>query len=375
MRHSRLAATSLAGILLAAAPCLPLGAEDFSFAVFCDSRGEKSGVNEPVLRLLVDHIAASSAAFTVFPGDMVSGSGKDPEVLPRELARWKEIMAPLKVWPVTGNHEMRRAEGVAAYRQAFPGLPANGPKGEEGFTYSFDRGDSHFAVVNTEHWDLGDPADPKDDKSMTHQVWDLDWLRADLEAARRRGARHLFVFGHQPAFPVAEGHLISALPNVGWKRFFWSRSDRKYLRLRDAFWKILADNRVAAYFCGDDHAYGRQSIQGVYQIVTGTAGAPLYALAPCHEPKGGLPQLPHEWLTFGAAKRYYKALGYPHGKGDKCQASNDFVGGNFFGYSVLEVHADSVAVKTWGVPARQGSRVAAEPGAALRVFDEFVIKD
>jgi len=51
---------------------------------------------------------------------------------------------------------------------------------------------------------------------------------------------------------------------------------------------LLSEYKVAAYICGHEHSYGsghehsygRQSVDGVYQVVAGSSGAPLYYFNP-----------------------------------------------------------------------------------------------
>ncbi|MGZ3633615.1 MAG: hypothetical protein ACXU9U_01460 [Parachlamydiaceae bacterium] len=45
---------------------------------------------------------------------------------------------------------------------------------------------------------------------------------------------------------------------------------------RDLFWRILMKHKVTAYFCAQEHLYDRTNRQGVWQIISGGAGAPLY---------------------------------------------------------------------------------------------------
>ncbi|MEO1171275.1 MAG: hypothetical protein AAFX94_04375, partial [Myxococcota bacterium] len=105
----------------------------------------------------------------------------------------------------------------------------------------------------------------------------LDWLDADLARARAGGARHLFVFTHEPAFPNG-GHVQDAM---------WYRGKvLEVLERRDAFIKILMKHGVLALFSGDEHNYSRTRIDQdvspgyagrLWQIITGGAGAPYYA--------------------------------------------------------------------------------------------------
>ncbi|MFH1723657.1 MAG: metallophosphoesterase [Elusimicrobiota bacterium] len=377
-RSSSLTAAAVCFLLLGAATGQARAA-GIAFAAMCDSRGDHEGVS-PNLSPLAEHLATVNpqAKFLFFPGDMIAGSER-PGVSRREYAQWKKVMAPVydspnmlwpKVWPAPGNHEIQRPDDEDAYREAFPDVFMNGPRDEKGLTYSFDSGDSHFAVLDTVRWGYGDPGDPEDDGRDWHHVKNLDWLEKDLASARARGVRHIFVFGHDPAFPISGGHLADGLPNIGSA----DNPDRTFLHKRDAFWKILSEHRVAAYICGHEHLYGRQSIDGVYQIVAGGAGAPLHTLNPCRG-KNSSPHATRVGPDYEGAAPYYEILGYPHGPDDNCQASPDFVGGRFFSYVVMEAGEESVSVKTWGVEPKKGSATEIAEVGALRIVDEFTIRD
>jgi hypothetical protein len=72
---------------------------------------------------------------------------------------------------------------------------------------------------------------------------------------------HVFVFGHQPAFPAGR-HVGLSLD--------------QYPKKRDAFWKLLRQYNVDAYFCGHEHFWAMKVVDGIYQITSGTCGAPIY---------------------------------------------------------------------------------------------------
>ncbi len=358
---------------------------DFSFAAASDSRGKNNGVNEPVLKALMEDLVQNhpSVKFILFPGDLINGSRKSVEKNLSQLKKWKEVMAPVynsphmvwpKVWVSIGNHETKVKDFAQYFLKMFPNVYMNGPKDELGFTYSFDYGNSHFVSVMTDRWLPKDPEDPY--HSKTHYVGCLDWLEKDLAAARKRGIKHIFVFGHQPAFPVST-HIGDSLPNAGWILKHPNDPDRyKFMKMRDRFWDILVKYKVAAYICGHEHVYGRQSIRGVYQIVTGGAGAPLYDVNPTYDE----PTRKHmpSWSptkSYKTAKKYYKVLNYKYGKGETAQASNDFVGGRFFHYVVFNVGDDFVTVRTYGVEPKKGTKNQLPENCKIKLLDEFTIND
>ena len=120
-------------------------------------------------------------------------------------------------------------------------------------SYSFDVGDSHFAVVNT------DPVG-KDNVAPS------GWLAADLGAAAGRGAKHFFVFGHKPAYTYYFGTNTPPNPGV-------SGLD-KVPASRDAFWNVI-EQYGATYFCGHEHEFNMMQPKGAaWQVLVGSGGSP-----------------------------------------------------------------------------------------------------
>jgi hypothetical protein len=113
-------------------------------------------------------------------------------------------------------------------------------------TYSFDHLNSHFVMLNT-------------NRAGSHHTVNYDWLANDLAATT---ADHIFVFGHEPAYPVGP-HLGNSLD--------------VYPAQRDAFWQLLVDYDVDIYFSGHEHLYNHTEVAGVHQVVAGTCGAPIYS--------------------------------------------------------------------------------------------------
>jgi hypothetical protein len=146
----------------------------------------------------------------------------------------------------------------------------NGPitSNQAELSYSFDLQVTnklllHFAVINT------DPAG-------ADSTAPADWLAADLQAAKGRGADKFFVFGHKPAFTynyaAATNGTVSAAgldanPNIA---------------LRDAFWSVITQYH-ATYFSGHEHipnvqkfADPTQANKGTaYQVLVGSGGSPF----------------------------------------------------------------------------------------------------
>ena len=107
-------------------------------------------------------------------------------------------------------------------------------------TYSFDKGNSHFVVLNSE-------------KPNTNIINDVqrNWLDNDLSANK---LKNVFVFFHEPAFQMSQDSkdALDAKPQE-----------------RDALWNILKKYNVTAVFNGHLHMIARKNQDGINQFVIG----------------------------------------------------------------------------------------------------------
>lgn len=354
-------------------------AQSFKFAAMSDSRGSDNGVNTPVVTALVNHLLENNPdlKFVVFAGDMVNGHKNNPALTRSELIHWKEVMAPIYnspnivwpgIWPAVGNHEIRHRDDENTFREIFPDVFMNGPDEQKGLSYSFDFGNSHFCVMNTDAWYHGDISDTTDDRPDWHYIKYLDWLESDLKAAHDKGMKHIFTFSHEMPFPIG-GHLHDGLPNLGKDFKGVIDSTRQfYLGKRDKFWELMEEYNADAHICGHEHLYGREEVNGIYQVLTGSCGAPLYELNPRPEDDT---ENEHFEMSYEEAVPYYETLDYQHGLGKNSQRSNNFVGFRAFNYTVYEVTDDKVYVKTYGAFPKEGS--STEMGSEIQLLDEFVM--
>ncbi len=292
----------------------PDSPEPFSFAVLSDSRsgndvGEASygGMNRQVLLDLLTRAYRSDVRFAVFAGDLVDGYASVPNAFRMEIRSWQKSVEPiarhLPIYEGMGNHEalieawspgwaIDRREGPNAETvfAEFVVNPENGPKpaaeGAPPFqenVFSFDYAHAHFAVVNSNyqyrsHYDRKDhPGGGGGFREGAVTDEQLAWLDDDLAAARKRGAKHLFVFTHEPSFPNG-GHVQDAM--------YWHGKVPDMNERRRRFWGTLVKHRVLAAFFGDEHNYSRTLIDEtvhasyttpVWSIISGGAGAPYYA--------------------------------------------------------------------------------------------------
>ena len=190
-------------------------------------------------------MAAQQPAFVLGTGDYISGAS-DEATLRRQWQGFFLGIAPLQAFgkvPVAlapGNHDIlgsRRNERI--FDDYFDGLH-----------YSFSRGPYHFVILDTE-----EPG--REGRIASKQ---LAWLKADLAASR--AATLTFVALHRPLFPV-DGHIGSSLD--------------EYPTERDALHALFIKEGVDCVFMGHEHLYNRHQRDGVDYVITGGAGAPLYA--------------------------------------------------------------------------------------------------
>lgn len=163
-----------------------------------------------------------------------------------------------------------------------PELRNGGPPYAEN-TYSFDYGNAHFAVVNSNYWyrshasDEDHPAAGRGQREGWVDDETIAWLDADLTGARERGVQHLFVFTHEPGFPNG-GHTRDAM--------WWDGRVPEVVEQRTKLFVVLGRHGVAAVIHGDEDNYSRTLVNGdivdgmenhVWQLISGGAGAPYYA--------------------------------------------------------------------------------------------------
>jgi hypothetical protein len=231
--------------------------------------------------------------FLVMTGDIVMGyktpSTPDTAELAKQLTAWKAIYEshPLSSLAITlitvpGNHETQdKAAGKKSFlaaEQIFTRImspyivASNGPGigGADGLTtdqskltYSFDYKGDHYIMINT------DPVG-KDNQAP------YKWIASDIQAARANNARHIFAFGHKPAYsspftPAGGLDAATTLPQ------------------RDSLWKYLEDNNCEAMFAAHEHLWDTIHPHGgkTWQVINGNGGSRV------------------EPVWVGAGKQYY----------------------------------------------------------------------
>jgi hypothetical protein len=164
-----------------------------------------------------------------------------------------------------------------------------------------------------------------------------------------------------------DGQLNNALPH-GQKII--ETGNRSSLEEAKKFWDILNKYKVAAYICGHEHVYTRQKIGGVWQVITGRAGAPAGRF---NQPYPAQDATPDQKLRYDESLQYYKLLGYPYGPGQAPQAGSDFVGLLNHHYCIFSVTRNAIQVQMFGIADIDNSSRAT--AGSVQLLDKFEIKD
>lgn len=242
--------------------------KSFNVGILGESRGDEAKdemVNKDVLSQLLKALKDQKVKAVFFTGNLVSGVENDPENpdTPKKLDA-KKLADQLKIFgglyhsilgdtvplfPAIGDREIAIPGAEQAFLNAFSLTGATLIGGDLAYTVSV--GSAFFAVIATQEFS---PDFDSSEQAFNYEL--LDWLNKVLADASSTH-RYRFVIGHEPAFPSSSTYTL------------------KNQKQRDAFWKVLVDNGVLAYFASREHLYDRSNRFGVWQIISGGAGAPL----------------------------------------------------------------------------------------------------
>ncbi|MGA2192432.1 MAG: metallophosphoesterase [Nitrospirota bacterium] len=207
----------------------------FKFVVIGDNR---TGVD--IYKKFVTDIVKDSPVLVVNTGDVIADGGSGKE--------WTEFVnasAPLTMpyFLAPGNHEINGRTAEDFYKQEVrqPGT---------GLYYSFDAGNCLFLVLDSEQ------------PGHVAKVEGEQYAFAE-EQLKNSDKKFKFVFIHRPLYPGKFGmHLTDSL--------------NSHKELRDRLESLFEKYKVTVLFCGHEHMYNRQYVNGVTHIITGGGGAPLY---------------------------------------------------------------------------------------------------
>lgn len=215
-------------------------AASWKFIAMGDTRGTGTtdAINVPVLTEIANEIVSQNPDFVIVVGDLVYSGAYTP------FYNWKTIMSPvyqagIPVMPVLGNHDV---SDINSYLTLFKNdVPTNGPSGETYRTFAFYH--KNVLMIGMDNY-------------VTSARVNQTWLNQILSQNK---LPHVFVYAHQPAFKANHADCMDDYPID-----------------RDIFWNSLITNKCKIYFCGHDHFYDRLKAGGIYQMIVGNGGAPIY---------------------------------------------------------------------------------------------------
>ncbi len=269
-----------------------------------DPQSNPSSANLSQLRQTFADVSALATPpkLFFFTGDLVLGLNSDTTLLEGQLDAWAHLFASdpsgiakkTALVPLVGNHEMLQkvasASGAKTELQAtaadgvwtswlgankLDARAGNGPTNappnadaleddQSKLTYSFDEGDVHYVVLNTDTW-----TSTSDAASGSTQIgWiALHWLEADLAAAQANAkTRHIFLLGHKP--------IVSPVPTPAPEDAINSTFTVSLESL------LTQTGKVRGYLCAHAHQWDARKLPGagshdVYQIIAGNGGSQL----------------------------------------------------------------------------------------------------
>jgi acid phosphatase type 7 len=210
----------------------PAGAEPFQFIVYGDNRTRHDVHRQLIAQVLRNGIPD----FILQTGDMVA-DGKDSAQWPVFFQIEGDLLRQAALFPALGNHERHTPYFESLFQEGAP-------------YYSFDWGNAHFAVMDS---DIENVAPQEQRKAYWNEQ--VRWLETDLQNHQQADFR--FVMAHHPPFTAVarrqgdNPHMTALVPMF-----------EKY--------------RVAAAFFGHDHNYQHYLKSGIHYVITGGGGAPLY---------------------------------------------------------------------------------------------------
>ncbi|RKY61920.1 MAG: hypothetical protein DRP95_02230 [Candidatus Latescibacterota bacterium] len=232
---------------------LPIGhtagsANSEFFFIFCgDSRfGSDSPKDHPeILEQIVQEVNIRKPAFFLYGGDGPDHNTDD------NYKAFKACLDKLRVpyYNVIGNHDI--------YIKATGGYSRDNHRKFFGRPYyTFEHNGCYFIVLDT----AGHGGRPWGVRASSPEQW--EWMVGELEANVPK-YRHTFVVTHVPPY--------DAPPKVN-HAFTDPQEAREFV-------KLMAKYGVTAVLCSHEHLYYRTEWEGVPYIISGGAGAVLYAPA------------------------------------------------------------------------------------------------
>ena len=209
------------------------GASEYNFVLYGDTRTR----HDVHRRVIAQVLKQGVPDFIVNSGDQTE-DGRNPRLWSIFFDAERELLRQAAIYPSLGNHE-RNARNYHDFFQA------------EMPYYSFNWGNAHFSVINSDIGNVGTSRVEKDE-FWTRQT---KWLEEDLKSHQNQSFR--FVVAHHPP--------VTAVAR--------RQGDNKHMQ---DLVPMLEQYKVTAALFGHDHNYQHYLRNGIHYVVSGGGGAPLY---------------------------------------------------------------------------------------------------
>jgi hypothetical protein len=222
----------------------PNGAEPYRFLVYGDNR-TRHDVHRQVMAEVLKHDIPD---FVLQTGDMVE-NGNDTAQWPIFFGIERELLRQTAFFPAMGNHERTSHYFEDIFHEGGP-------------YYSFDWGNSHITVIDSE---LTTAAS---DEAGRNAFWSEQarWIEQDLQSHQK--ADYRFVMAHHPPFTAVTSR----------------QGNNPHMTALTAMFEKY---HVSAGFFGHDHNYQHYLKNGIHYVTAGGGGAPLYDV---NTPPAGITQ-------------------------------------------------------------------------------------
>ena len=222
------------------------------FTIYGDTRG-----TDPVHGTIVNLMAGRGPNFVLHTADFVNHGRDYSQWSPEFFNEAQVLMKETVIFTCIGNHEYA-GSGPIWYFDFFS-CPRN--SSDEGW-YSFDYGNAHFVSLNSEA-----RVDTASDQ--------YNWFVNDISSTDRKWK---FVYLHRP--PYSSG------PHG---------AETGVLLIQQYLVPVFEEYQVDIVFSGHDHMYERSFKDGVFYVIAGGGGAPLYTPG----------TNPNPYQVIGASKHHY----------------------------------------------------------------------
>ena len=183
----------------------------------------------------------------------------DEALFKRQLEAFGNILQEqlgkeIPIYPLPGAHELVGPNTLELFLKRFP-IADSQVFDSKALAYKVNIGNTLFLALTTDQYDV------ENNRVIENQILPqaFDWLSTQLNEEGPK-QRFTFVLGIDPAFsPEASFGMYTGLDQ--------NREER------NRFWNLLMKNQVSAYVASKDVLYDRTFRYGVWQLITGGAGA------------------------------------------------------------------------------------------------------